>query len=129
MSIFVRPPFPIYITRSLSAAFLFHVTFFTILIHFSTGTFCSFSSLSLRICVKNLKFGMGSVVAGSTYLLAPPPKSYSHNHLIASLLCHPIAQPHLLLQLQRKDPDTRRALPEFDLVSRRVGRRARHDIK
>ena len=72
---------------------------------------------------------MGSIVAGSTYMFAPPPKLYSHNHLIASLLCHPIAQPHLLLQLQRKDPDTRRAFPQFDLVSRRVGRRARTEIK
>lgn len=72
---------------------------------------------------------MGSIVAGSTYLLAPPPKSYSHSHIIASLLCHPIAQPHLLLQLQRKDANTRHAYPQFDLVSRRAGRRARNEIK
>ena len=72
---------------------------------------------------------MGSIVAGSTYLLAPPPKTFSNNHLIASLLCHPIAQPHLLLQLQRKDSDTQRAFPQFDLVSRRVGRRVRNEIK
>ena len=65
---------------------------------------------------------MGSIVAGSTYLLAPPPKSYGHNHFIASLLCHPIVHPHLLLQLQRKDPDTRRAFPQFDLVCRKSGR-------
>ena len=70
---------------------------------------------------------MGSIVAGSTYLFAPPPKSHSHNHLIASLLCHPIAHPHLLLQLQRKDPDTRRAFPQFDLVSRKSQRRPRND--
>jgi hypothetical protein len=68
---------------------------------------------------------MGSIVAGSTYLLAPPAKSSSHRHLIASILCHPIAHPHLLLQLQRKDPDTRHALPQFDLVSRKSGRRIR----
>lgn len=72
---------------------------------------------------------MGSIVAGSTYLLAPPPKSYSHHHFIASFLCHPITQPLLLLQLQRKDVDTRHAFPQFDLVSRRVGRRARHEVK
>jgi hypothetical protein len=71
---------------------------------------------------------MGSVVAGSTYLIAPPPKSHNHGHLIASLLCHPITHPHLLLQLQRKDPDTRHALPQFDLVCRRSGRLARKDI-
>jgi hypothetical protein len=71
---------------------------------------------------------MGSVVPGSTYLIAPPPKSHSHGHLIASLLCHPITHPHLLLQLQRKDPDTRHALPQFDLVCRRSGRLSRKDI-
>jgi hypothetical protein len=70
---------------------------------------------------------MASIVAGSTYLVAPPPKAYGHNHLIASLLCHPIAHPHLLLQLQRKDPDTRRAFPQFDLVCRRSGRLFRKD--
>lgn len=62
---------------------------------------------------------MGSIVAGSTYLIAPPPpKSFSHNHLIASLLCHPVVHP-LLLQLQRKDPNSKHALPQFDLVGKR----------
>src|SRR5579871_1115334 len=64
-----------------------------------------------------------SIVAGSTYLLAPPPpKSYTHNHILASLLCHPISHPHLLLQLQRKDPDQRHASPQFDLVCRKSSR-------
>lgn len=66
---------------------------------------------------------MGSIVAGSTYLIAPPPpKSFSHNHLIASLLCHSNGHP-LLLQLQRKDPDTKHALPQFDLVGKRSEKR------
>jgi hypothetical protein len=66
---------------------------------------------------------MGSIVAGSTYLIAPPPpKSFSHNHLIASLLCHPVVHP-LLLQLQRKDPDSKHALPQFDLVGKRSEKR------
>lgn len=72
---------------------------------------------------------MGSIVAGSTYLLAPPPKSHGHNQFIASILCNPIVHPHLLLQLQRKDPDTRHAFPQFDLVCRRSGRLSRKDME
>lgn len=70
----------------------------------------------------NTRKKMGSVVAGSTYLIAPPPKSHNYNHLISAILCQPITHPRLLLQLQRKDRDTRRAFPQFDLVSRRTGR-------
>jgi hypothetical protein len=62
-------------------------------------------------------------------LLAPPPKSPNHSHFIASILCHPIKHPHLLLQLQRKDPDTRHAFPQFDLVCRRSGRLSRKDLE
>lgn len=65
---------------------------------------------------------MTSIVAGSTYLLAPPPKSYSRHNLIASLLCRPLAHPHLLLQLQHKDSNSRRAFPHFDLVCRKSSR-------
>ena len=71
---------------------------------------------------------MSSIVAGSTYLLAPPPpKSISHNHLLASLPCHPISHPHLLLQFQRKDPDSRHAFPQFDLVCRKASRPSKQD--
>ena len=69
---------------------------------------------------------MGSIIAGSTYLFAPPPpKSYVQNPLIAHLLCHPSAQSRLLLQLQRKDLDARHAFPQFDLVAKKAGRRRR----
>jgi hypothetical protein len=69
---------------------------------------------------------MASIVAGSTYLLAPPPpKSYAHAHLLPNLLCHPSAQSRLLLQLQRKDIDDRHAFPQFDLVTKKAGRRRR----
>ena len=69
---------------------------------------------------------MGSIVAGSSYLFAPPPpKSYVQNHLIAQFLCHPSAQSRLLLQLQRKDVAARHAFPQFDLVIKKTGRRRR----
>jgi hypothetical protein len=70
---------------------------------------------------------MGSIVAGSTYLIAPPPpKSFKHHHLLASILCRPLRKSVLLLQLQRKDKDARHALPQFDLVCRRAGRGSRN---
>ena len=69
---------------------------------------------------------MSSIVAGSTYLLAPPPpKSYAQAHILPNLLCHPSAQSRLLLQLQRKDIDARHAFPQFDLIIKKAGRRRR----
>ena len=82
------------------------------------------TQLSATIFAHDIRFiKMGSIVAGSTYLIAPPPpKSFSHNHFIAHLLCYPNVHP-LLLQLQRKDPDSKHALPQFDLVGKRTEKR------
>jgi hypothetical protein len=69
------------------------------------------------------------IVAGSTYLLAPPPTVQSSSpRLLSSLLCLPLSHTHqssqnLLLQLQRKDPASARLIvPQFDLVLRKSSR-------